>query len=163
MPSFDVVNKVDLQEVDNAVNNVRKEVETRYDFRGTTTELSLDKGNKRLSILAGDELKMKAVEEMLKTHFLRRKVDPQILEFKDPEPTSKGALKRDVVFKEGIEKDLAKKMVKEIKASKLKVQARIQDDQLRVTGKKLDDLQAVMAMLREGEYGIPLQFVNMKS
>jgi len=163
MPSFDVVNKVDLQEVDNAVNNVRKEVETRYDFRGTTTELNLDKGNKRLSILAGDELKMKAVEEMLKTHFLRRKVDPQILEFKDPEPTSKGALKRDVVFKEGIEKDLAKKMVKEIKASKLKVQAQIQDDQLRVTGKKLDDLQAVMAMLREGNYGIPLQFVNMKS
>jgi len=163
MPSFDVVNKVDLQEVDNAVNNVRKEVETRYDFRGTTTELSLDKGNKRLSILAGDELKMKAVEEMLKTHFLRRKVDPQILEFKDPEPTSKGALKRDVVFKEGIEKDLAKKMVKEIKASKLKVQAQIQDDQLRVTGKKLDDLQAVMAMLREGDYGIPLQFVNMKN
>ncbi|KAF1073871.1 YajQ family cyclic di-GMP-binding protein [Halodesulfovibrio sp. MK-HDV] len=163
MPSFDVVNKVDLQEVDNAVNNVRKEVETRYDFRGTTTELSLDKGNKRLSILAGDELKMKAVEEMLKTHFLRRNVDPQILEFKDPEPTSKGALKRDVVFKEGIEKDLAKKMVKEIKASKLKVQAQIQDDQLRVTGKKLDDLQAVMAMLREGDYGIPLQFVNMKN
>lgn len=163
MPSFDVVNKVDLQEVDNAVNNVKKEVETRYDFRGTTTEISLDKGNKRLSILAADELKMKAVAEMLKTHFLRRKVDPQVLEFKDPEPTSKGALKREVIFKEGIEKDLAKKMVKDIKASKLKVQTQIQDDQLRVTGKKLDDLQSVIAMLRDGNYGIPLQFVNMKS
>ncbi|SIO30599.1 YajQ family cyclic di-GMP-binding protein [Halodesulfovibrio marinisediminis] len=163
MPSFDVVNKVDLQELDNAVNNVKKEVETRYDFRGTTTEISLDKGNKRLSILAADELKMKAVAEMLKTHCLRRKVDPQVLEFKDSEPTSKGALKREVVLKEGIDKDLAKKMVKEIKASKLKVQAQIQDDQLRVTGKKLDDLQAVIAMLREGDYGIPLQFVNMKN
>lgn len=162
MPSFDVVNQVEMQELDNAVNNVKKEVDTRYDFRGTTTEISLDKGNKRLTIVAADEMKMKAVAEMLQSHCVRRKVDPKCLEFKDIEGTSKGSVKRDVTIQEGISKDLAKKMVKDIKAMKLKVQPAIQDDQLRITGKKLDELQDVIAFLRDKEYGIPLQFVNMK-
>ncbi|MFV0349385.1 MAG: YajQ family cyclic di-GMP-binding protein [Halodesulfovibrio sp.] len=163
MPSFDVVNKVDLQELDNAVNNVKKEVETRYDFRGTTTEISLDKGNKRVSILAADEMKMRAVAEMLQANCINRKLDPKVLEFKDFEPTSKGAIKRDVCIREGISKEQAQKIVKDIKASKIKVQAAIQDDQVRVTGKKIDDLQEVIALLKGGDYDVPFQFVNMKS
>ena len=162
MPSFDVVNRVEMQEMDNAINNVKKEVETRYDFRGTTTEISLDKGNNRISILAGDEMKMKAIAEMLSNHCIRRKIDPKCLEYKDIEPTSKGAVKRDVTIQEGIKKETAQKMVKDIKAMKLKVQPAIQEDQLRITGKKIDDLQDVIAFLKEKDYGVPLQFVNMK-
>ncbi len=163
MPSFDVVNKVDMQELDNAVNNVRKEVETRFDFRGAQTEISLDKGNKRVSIVTADEMKMKAVAEMLQTHCIKRKLDPKVLDFRPIEPTSRGAIKRDVQVREGIAKEQAQKIVKDIKASKLKVQAAIQDDQVRVSGKKIDDLQDVIALLREGDYDVPLQFVNMKS
>lgn len=162
MPSFDVVNRVDMQEMDNAINNVKKEVETRYDFRGSNTEISLDKGNKRISIVTGDEMKMKAVAEMLSNHCTRRKIDPKCLEYKEIEPTSKGAVKRDLVIQEGIKKETAQKMVKAIKALKLKVQPAIQDDQLRITGKKIDDLQEVITFLREKDFGVPLQFINMK-
>lgn len=163
MPSFDVVNKIEMQELDNAVNNVKKEVETRYDFRNTTTEIDLHKGDKRISIVAGDEMKMRALQDMLQAHCVRRKLDPRCLEFLPIEPTSRGAVKRDISIKEGISKDTAQKIVKMIKASKIKVQAAIQDDQVRVTGKKIDDLQAVITLLRESEFDVPLQFVNMKN
>lgn len=163
MPSFDVVNKIEIQELDNAVNNVKKEIETRYDFRNSTTEIDLHKGDLRLTIVAADDMKMRALEDMLHAHCVRRKIDPRCLEFKDIEPTSRGAVKRDVQVQEGISKDVAQKIVKCIKESKIKVQAAIQDQQVRVTGKKIDDLQAVMSLLREGDFGIPLQFVNMKS
>jgi hypothetical protein len=163
MPSFDVVNKVEMQELDNAVNNVKKEVETRYDFRNTVTEIDLHRGDKRIHLVAGDEMKMRALQDMLQAHCIRRKVDPKCLEFKDIEPTSKGQVKRDVVIQEGIAKDVAQKIVKKIKDSKLKVQAAIQDDQVRVTGKKIDDLQEVIQLLRGEELGVPLQFVNMKA
>ncbi|GFM35749.1 YajQ family cyclic di-GMP-binding protein [Desulfovibrio psychrotolerans] len=163
MPSFDVVNKVDLQELDNAVNNVKKEVETRFDFRGSQTEITLDKGSKRVSIVTADEMKIKAVGEMLQAHCIKRKLDPKVLEFKNMEPTSRGAVKREVHIREGISKEQAQKIVKDIKATKLKVQAAIQDEQVRVTGKKIDELQEVITLLRAGEYDVPLQFVNMKS
>ncbi len=163
MPSFDVVNKIDAQELDNAVNNVKKEVETRFDFRGSNTEITLDKGTKRVSIVTADEMKIRAVAEMLQAHCIKRKIDPKVLDFKDIEPTSKGAVKREVHVMEGISKEQAQKVVKQIKASKLKVQAAIQDDQVRVTGKKIDDLQEVIALLKSGDYDVPFQFVNMKS
>ncbi|AAS96457.1 YajQ family cyclic di-GMP-binding protein [Nitratidesulfovibrio vulgaris] len=163
MPSFDVVNKIELQELDNAVNNVKKEIETRYDFRNTTTEIDLHKGDLRITVVAADEMKMRALEEMLHAHCVRRKIDPRCLEFKEIEATSRGAVKREVQVKEGIAKDVAQKIVKAIKDSKLKVQGAIQDQQVRVTGKKIDDLQDVIALLREGDFGIPLQFVNMKN
>lgn len=163
MPSFDVVNKIDMQELDNAVNNVRKEVDTRFDFRGANTEISLDKGTKRVHVVTADEMKIRAVADMLQAHCIKRKIDPKVLEFKDIEPTSKGAVKRDIHIREGISKEQAQKIVKDIKASKIKVQAAIQDDQVRVTGKKIDDLQAVIGLLKEGTYDVPLQFVNMKS
>lgn len=163
MPSFDIVSQIDLQEVDNAVNNVKKEIMTRYDFRGVTTEVDLNRKDKKLNVLTGDDMKIKAVRDMLISHLTRRKVDSDCMTFGEPEPTSKGQLKQEITIQEGIDKDTAKKIVKDIKATKLKVQAAIQDEQVRVTGKKLDDLQAVMQLMREGKYGMPLQFVNMKS
>ncbi|ABB39276.1 protein of unknown function DUF520 [Oleidesulfovibrio alaskensis G20] len=163
MPSFDVVSKVDLQEVDNVVNNVKKEVDTRYDFRGSNTELSFDKGGASISILASDDMKMRAVQEMLLANCVRRKVDPKFLDFGKVEAASKGMVKRSVAVKDGISKETAQKIVKKIKASKLKVQAAIQDDQVRVTGKKIDDLQDVIQLLRDDDFGVPLQFINMRS
>ncbi len=162
MPSFDIVNEIDLQEVDNAVNNVRKEVETRYDFKGVITEMDFNRKTKVLSLVTGDEMKIRAIREMLISHFVRRKVDPKSLEFGEPENTSRGQLKQEIKLHDGIDKDAARKLVKLIKDSKLKVQAAIQDEQVRVSGKKIDDLQDVMALLRESQFELPLQFVNMK-
>lgn len=162
MPSFDIVSEIDAQEVDNAVNNVLKEVETRYDFRGVNTELTLNKKTNTINLVTGDEMKIKAVKDMMITHFTRRKVDPRSLDFGKFEPTSNGQLKQEVKLKEGIDKDTAKKIVKMIKASKIKVQAAIQDNQVRVTGKKLDDLQEVISLVRDSDLGMPFQYVNMK-
>ena len=162
MPSFDIVNELDLQEVDNAVNNVRKEVETRYDFKGVITEMEFNRKTKVLSLVTGDEMKIRAIRDMLISHFVRRKVDPKAMEFSEPENTSRGQLKQEIKLHDGIDKDAARKLVKIIKDSKLKVQAAIQDEQVRVTGKQIDDLQAVMALLKGTELELPLQFVNMK-
>lgn len=162
MPSFDVVNQVDLQEVDNAINNTKKEIATRYDFRGSPAEVSLDKKDKKIHVLAEHEMRMEAVMDMLMTHMIKRKVDPKVLKAGAVEPTSQGHVKREIEIKEGIDTETAKKIVKLIKDQKLKVQAAIQDEQVRVTGKKIDDLQEVIKMLRTQNVGIPLQFVNMK-
>ncbi|MFO7596508.1 MAG: YajQ family cyclic di-GMP-binding protein [Desulfocurvibacter africanus] len=163
MPSFDIVSQVDQQELDNAVNNVRKEVETRYDFRNVTTVIDLNKKDKKISVLTGDEMKIKALKEMLAANCAKRKVDPQFLEWGKVEPTSKGQVKAEVKIVEGISKDMAKKIVKLIKDKGLKVQPSIQDEQVRVTGKKIDDLQEVIQMLKTTDLDLPLQYVNMKS
>ncbi len=162
MPSFDIVNQTDMQEVDNAVNNVIKEIATRYDFRGTTTQVDFNRKEGRIHILTGDEMKLRAIRDMLISHFTRRKLDAKALDFKEHEPTSKGQLKQEVTIRQGIDKDTSRDLVKLIKGSKLKVQAAIQDDQVRVTGKKIDDLQAVIGLVKESDIDIPLQFVNMK-
>ncbi len=162
MPSFDIVSQVDMQEVDNAINNVKKEVSSRYDFRGVTTEITLNRKDKHVHLLTGDEMKIKALKDMLSAHCVRRKIDPRIMDFGEPQGTSKGQLKQQIRLKEGIDKDTAKKLVKLIKGSKLKVQAAIQDEQVRVTGKKIDDLQTVISLVKEGGFDQPFQFVNMK-
>jgi len=163
MPSFDAVNEIDLQELDNAINNTTKTVETRYDFRGSKTAITLNKKEKSLHIVTEDTMKMKAIEEMLASNLIKRKLSPKILDYAEPTPTSGGAIKRDVRLKEGIETEIAKRIVKQIKEMGLKVQAQIQDQQVRVSAKKIDDLQAVITMLREQDFGIPLQYVNMKN
>lgn len=163
MPSVDVVNRVDLQALDNAVNNVKRETLTRYDFRSIKTEIILDRKLKSIHIRTGDEMKIKAVREMLIDQCVKLKVDPKCLDFKEIEPTSQGAAKTNIAIKEGIPKETCQQMVKMIKGLKLKVQPAIQDQQLRLTGKKIDDLQSIMARLKEEDYGIPLQFINMKS
>lgn len=164
MPSFDVVNQVNLQEVDNAINNTKKEIGNRYDFRQSKTHIDFNKKDKRIHIVTEDEMKMRSIHDTLTTHFVRRKVDPKCLQYKEIEGTSSGQIKQDVEIMEGIEKDIAKKIVKMIKDMKMKqMQAAIQDNQVRVTSKKIDDLQAVIQMLKEADLGIPLQYVNMKS
>jgi len=162
MPSFDIVNQIDAQEVDNAVNNTLQEVGTRYDFRGLQTEVEFDKKENRIDIVAAESMKLQAVREMLVKHFIKRNLEPKVLEFGNIQGSSSGAVKMSVDIKEGIDRETAKKIVKEIKASKLKVQPAIQDDQVRVTGKKIDDLQEVIKMLKSKNFSVPLQFVNMK-
>ena len=163
MPSFDVVNRVDLQEVENAVNNTRKVISTRFDFKGSNTELTFDKKACEIHIVTSDTMKLQAVDDTLATHLAKRKVDVKTLDRKEPEPTSKGHIKQDIKLHEGIDRETAKKITKMIKDTKLKVQTQIQDDQVRVTAKKIDDLQAVIAMLKEKKLEVPLQYINMKS
>lgn len=162
MPSFDIVNEIDTQEVDNAVNNTQKEVSTRYDFRGLHTEVEFVKNENRIDLVAAESMKLKAVKDMLIKHFIKRGLEPKALEFGKEEGSAQGHVKMSGTIKEGIDRETAKKIVKEIKNLKLKVQPAIQDDQVRVTGKKIDDLQEVIRHLKSKNFGIPLQFVNMK-
>jgi len=162
MPSFDVVNKVDLQEVENAVNNARKVITNRYDFRGTDTTIDLDKKEPKITVETSDSMKLKSLDEELVAHLVRRGVSAKALDRKDPEPATKGRLRQTINLKQGIDKDTARQIVKWIKESKLKVQAQIQDEQVRVTAKQIDDLQEVIALLKTKEIEMPLQFVNMQ-
>jgi len=163
MPSVDVVSNVDLQALDNAINNVKREISSRFDFKKVKSEITLDRKAKYIHIVTGDDGKVKSVTEMLLGQCARLKVDPKCLDFKEIEATSHGTAKRDILIKEGIPKETCQKIVKLIKGLKLKVQPTIQDEQVRITGKKIDDLQEIMRLLREQDYSIPLQFVNMKS
>lgn len=163
MPSFDIVNRVDMQEVDNAINNARKEIQTRYDLRQSHFEVDLDRKDGRVMVVAEDRMKLSAIQNLLLAHLVRRKVDSKSLSFEEPEGTSRGHLKCQGTLHQGIDKEMGRRIVRLIKDTRLKVQAAIQDDQVRVTAKKIDDLQAVIAMLKEKDLEIPLQFVNMKS
>ena len=164
MPSFDVVSEVDLQEVDNALNNTKKELATRYDFRGSKTTLELNKKDGIISLHTEDEMKVRALKEMLSVNLSKRKIDPRAVEFGKTEPGQGQSVKVEIKIKRGLDKDAAREIVKLIKDTRLKVQAAIQDEQVRVTGKKIDDLQGVIKMLRESpQIKVPLQFVNMKS
>lgn len=163
MPSFDVVNKVDLQEVDNAVNITKKTIATRYDFRDSETEITLDRKQSSIAISTEDTMRLEAVKDTLSSNLIKRGVSPKAMDYSEPEGTSKGGVRVTVSLKQGIDKEVGKKITKLIKEQNLKVQAQIQDDQVRVTAKKIDDLQAVIAVLKEKDLGIPMQYVNMKS
>lgn len=163
MPSFDIVSKVDMQELDNAINNTIKEISNRYDFRNSKTTVELNKKDKIIHIVTSDEMKMGAIKDMICANCVKRKVSPKSLDFKEVEPTSQLLLKRDVKIKEGVEKEMAQKIVRMIKELDMKVQASIQDEQVRVTGKKIDDLQTVIQSLGAMNLEIALQYVNMKS
>ena len=161
MPSFDIVSKVDMQEVDNAVNQTRKEVSQRYDFKGTHNEIDLNQSE--IVILAADDYKLQAITDILKGKLTRRNVSTKCLDFQKEEAASGGAVRQKVNLVQGISKEKGKEIVKMIKATKLKVQAQIMEDEVRVSGKKIDDLQDVMQQLRGADLGIELQFVNMRS
>ena len=152
-----------MQEMDNAVNNARKEIQTRYDLRQSHTELILDQKSGAMRVVAEDKMKLKAIKDILISNMVRRKIDVKSLSFGEPEGTSKGHLKSEWTLQQGIDKEMGRRIAKLIKDTKLKVQAAIQDDQVRVTCKKIDDLQSVIAMLKEENLEIPLQYVNMKS
>ena len=160
MPSFDVVSKLDLAEVDNALAGMSREIATRFDFKGSNC--SIKREESALTVLADDDLKLKQMHELLKTHLTRRKVDAAALEFKPPEKASGNAVRQTVVLKQGIDKELAKRLVREIKDSKLKVQAAVQGGELRVTGKKRDDLQDAITLVRGLKIEQPLQYVNFR-
>jgi uncharacterized protein YajQ (UPF0234 family) len=163
VPSVDVVSKVDLQALYNVINNVKREITTRFDFKNIKSEITFDRKSKCIHIVTGDDLKVKAVVEMLIEQCTRFKLDPKCLDLKGIESTSHGTAKMDILIKEGIPKETSQKIVKLIKGLKIKVQSAIQTDQVRITGKKIDDLQEIMRLLKEQDYSIPLQFVNMKS
>lgn len=160
MPSFDVVSKADLQEIDNAVNNVKKEIETRYDFKGT--EASIEHKASEITVIADNDHKLKAIQDMLKTAATRRKIEVSALEFKPEEKASGNTLRQKIVVKQGVDKDTAKEIVKYIKDSKMKVQASIRGEEVRVEGKKRDDLQEAIALLRTKDFGLPLQYINFR-
>ena len=163
MPSFDIVSRIDMQEVDNAVNVTSKMILTRYDFRGSKTEVSLDKKDKKIFVTTEDDMKMRAIQDALIENLVKRKVDRRCLDTKATEPAAHGMIKREIAIKDGVDSDNARAIVKLIKDKKLKVQAAMQENQVRVTGKKIDDLQEVIQMLRGADIPIPLQFVNMQS
>ncbi len=160
MPSFDIVSKVDMQEVDNAVNQTRKEIEQRYDFKGTHNEINLE--GDAVVLLGADDYKLQAVTDILKGKLARRNVSTRNLDFGKKEPASGGAVRQRVAIVQGISKEKGKDLIKVIKDTKLKVQAQIMEDQVRVTGKQIDDLQEVIQLLKGKDLGVELQFVNMR-
>lgn len=162
MPSFDVVSQVDLQEVDNAVNQAAREISTRYDFRDTQTEITWNPTDSTIVIVSSAEGRITAALDVLQSKCLRRSIALETLAAGDIRPTGGGHVRMDIVVQQGIETATAKQIAKDIKTMGLKVQAAIQGDQLRVTGKKRDALQEVIAELRAGDYGLPLQFINFR-
>jgi len=160
MPSFDIVSKTELSEVDNAINGMRREIETRFDFKGS--KCTIERKDELLTMLADDDLKLKQMQELLKGYITRRKLDAGALDFKPPEKATGNSLRQVVQVKQGIEQTLAKDIVRSIKDSKLKVQVSIQGDELRVSGKKRDDLQTAIQHVREMKIQQPLQYVNFR-
>lgn len=163
MPSFDILSKVDPQTLDNAINTVKRELETRYDLRGSNSNVDLDKKALTIKLSTEDHLKLDAILNLLLERSAKQHLDVKSYDLSaEPVPSGK-LLYRTIKVKQGIDRETAKKIVKLIKDSGLKVQAQIMDDMVRVTGKKIDDLQAVMAHLKESELDLPLQFDNMKN
>lgn len=161
MPSFDVVSQVDTQEVDNAVNQARKEINTRYDFRGSKCKIDLEENT--ITLHADDKMKLEAMQGMLREKMAKRGISARSLEFKEADDATGGTYRQIVTVKQGIEQEEGRKIVKLIKDEKLKkVQAQIQQDQVRVTGAKRDDLQGVIALLKEKVTNLDLQFVNFR-
>lgn len=160
MPSFDVVSQVDMQEVDNAVNQAKKEIGTRYDFRGSKSSIDFDKS--AITLNAEDKMKLQAMTDILNQKMVKRGIGVRALDYKEPEEANMGSIRQKIEIRQGISQDDARKIVKTIKDKKLKkVQAQIQQDQVRVQGPSRDNLQDVIAILKE-EVDLELQFVNFK-
>ncbi len=163
-PSFDIVSQLDLQEVDNAVNQAKKELLTRFDFKGSksTIEFLKDEKEKKIRLLADDDMKLRNLQDILKSRMASRKISQKALDFKTPEKAFDGCLRQDVSLAQGIPQDKAKEIVRIIKELPVKVQAAIQGDEIRVTSKSKDDLQAVIQHLRTAPLTVPVQFVNFR-
>ncbi|HOW87537.1 MAG TPA: YajQ family cyclic di-GMP-binding protein [Candidatus Omnitrophota bacterium] len=161
-PSFDIVSQLDLQEIDNAVNQAKKELQNRFDFKGSKSSLEFLKEEKKIRIIADDDMKLRNLQDILKTRMASRKISQKALEFKTPEQAFEGCLRQEVTLVQGIPQEKAKEIVKIIKDLPVKVQASIQGDEIRVTSKSKDDLQAVIQNLRAAPLTIPVQFVNFR-
>lgn len=160
MPSFDIVSKTDLAEVDNALANMVREMGQRYDFKGSQSKI--ERKESEITINADDDLKLKQMHELLQGHLARRKIDAGAIDYKTPEKAAGQAVRQKAIIRQGIDKELAKRLIKEIKDAKFKVQVSIQGDELRVTGKKRDDLQAVIEHTKGLSIEQPLQYVNFR-
>jgi len=163
MPSFDIVNKVDPQTLDNAINVAKKEILNRYDFRDSKSSIELDKKTNELEVVTENDMRLKAIIDVLITRMAKQGIDARALDLGKEHYASGNMIRKDLKVKSGIDKEVAKKIVKLIKDSKIKVTPAQMDEMVRVTGKKIDDLQEVIAMLRKEDFGLPLQFINMKS
>lgn len=163
MPSFDIVNKIDLQKIDNAINVAGKELANRYDLKDEECAIELDKKAKQVKLEAKQEMALQSLVDIILSKFTKQGLDPRILDLsKEPHPSGKLVL-QELPIKEGLDKETGKKIVGFIKDAKLKVQASIMDDQVRVTSKSIDELQATMGKLRGHDFEVPLQFDNMRS
>ena len=163
MPSFDIVSKLDLQEVDNAVNIAKKELATRFDFKGSKASIEFA-GKEGITLNADDDFKLKQLKEILETKITKRGISLLVLDYQKEEDATLGTVRQKIVLKQGVGKEDGKKIIQLIKDTKLKVQAQIMDDQVRVTAKKIDDLQEIIGRLKQQtELPLPLQFVNMRS
>jgi uncharacterized protein YajQ (UPF0234 family) len=160
MPSFDVISKINHQEFDNALSNCLREISNRFDFKGL--HISIDRKDKIITTIAPDELKLRQVNELLQTHLIRRKVDPRVVSMKSSESASGGSIRQISELKEGISQENAKKVIADIKKLKLKIQIKIQGDELRVDGKKKDDLQEAISAIKSIDIGLPIEFVNFR-
>jgi uncharacterized protein YajQ (UPF0234 family) len=160
MPSFDVVSKTDLSEIDNALANMSRELSQRYDFKGSQSRI--ERKEAEITINADDELKLKQMHELLQGHLARRKIEAGVLDYKTVEKAAGQAVRQKALIRQGIDRELSKRLVKEIKEGKYKVQVTVQGDELRVSGKKRDDLQAVIQHLKGLSVEQPLQYVNFR-
>lgn len=160
--SFDVVSKVDMAEVVNAINQSTKEIQTRFDFRGSKANITLDEKKGELTLTADDEMKLSNVIDILQTKLVKRGVSLKALDYGKAEEALGGTLRQVVVLKQGIGQDKAKLMTAAIRDAKIKVKAEIRGDELRVSGAKKDDLQAAIQLLRGNDYGLELQFINYR-
>ncbi|MFA7288053.1 MAG: YajQ family cyclic di-GMP-binding protein [Melioribacteraceae bacterium] len=160
--SFDIVSEIDFQEVDNAINQAIKEIHQRYDLKDSLTEIDVNKKDKLLTINTKDDYSRKQSLDIIQSKFIKRGISIKALKYEEPEPAANGRLKQKIVLQSGISKDNAKLITKLIKDSKLKVNAQIQDEQIRVQASKIDDLQDVMKLVKEADYDFPAQFTNFK-
>jgi len=160
MPSFDVISKINHQEFDNALANCLREIGNRFDFKGLN--ISIERKDQVITTLASDELKLKQVNELLQVHLIRRKVDPRVIVVKNSENAAGSSIRQVSELKEGINQENAKKIIADIKKLKLKIQIKIQGEELRVEGKKRDDLQQAMSAIRGIDIGLPVEFVNFR-
>ena len=160
MPSFDVVSKTDLAEVDNALSNMTREIGQRYDFKGSQSRIARKEAE--ITIYADDDLKLRQMHELLQGHLARRKIDAGVIDYKPAEKATGQAVRQTAIIRQGIDKELAKRLVKEVKNAKFKVQVSIQGNELRVIGKKRDDLQAVIQHIKGLSLEQPLQYVNFR-
>jgi len=163
MPSFDIVSRVDAQTFDNAMNNAKKEILNRYDFNNSKSTIDHDKKTNTIVIVTEDDMRLKAITDAIISKMFKQNLDAASLDFGKEQYASGNMIRKEVRVKEGIDKETAKKIVARIKDSKLKVQASIMEEQVRVQGKSIDDLQAVIALCRKEDFGQPLQYINMRN
>ena len=160
MPSFDVISKINYPEFDNALANCLREITNRYDFKGLN--ISIERKDKTITTLAPDEIKLKQVNDLLQVHLIRRKVDPRVITVKSSESAAGTTIRQVSELKEGISQENAKKIIAEIKKLKLKVQIKIQGEELRTEGKKRDDLQEAISKIQAIDIGLPIEFINFR-